>query len=94
MADTDKPKVKKARAKAVIPENESKLDRFHRVAEPRIRKALKDIDLVIACTNKATYEYTPEDVDRIQNAFAARIEALAGAFTGQKETGETFSFRR
>jgi len=85
---------KKARKREVIPENESKLDRFHRVAEPRIRKALKDIDLVIACTNKATYEVAPEDVDRIQDAFAKKVAALASAFSGQTSSEESFSFRR
>ncbi len=77
-----------------IDPNESKLDRFHRVAEPRIRKALKSLDLVIACTNKATYEFTQEDVDRIQAAFAKKVQALAAAFSGQKKGEEDFTFRR
>ena len=94
MADTAPAKSKKVRTKANIPENESKRDRFMRVAEPRVKNAIKAMNLIAACGNKATYDYAPEDVDRIQNVLVDAYKRIEAAFSG-KATGEPeFSFRR
>jgi len=94
MPDNSKSKSKGKRQRSYIDPNESKLDRFHRVAESRVRKALKAIRVVTACTNTARYEWTPEDVDRIQAAFSDELEVLASGLAGGKSKASDFTFRR
>ncbi len=77
-----------------IPAGESKRDRFIRVAEPRVRNVLKSLRNLRKCASKATYDYAPEDVERIQKAITTELTALGAAFSGQSATEVDFSFRR
>ena len=52
---------------------ESKSDRFVRIAEARTNKIINMIQLLGNCSNKGTYDYTKEDVRKIfANAYAAK----------------------
>jgi len=46
-------------------ENETKSDRFKRVAERRTRAALRDLRLIGNCGSRSNYSYTPEQVNKI-----------------------------
>lgn len=52
---------------------ESKRDKFIRLAETRTNKALEMIRLIGNLSNKAVYDYTDKDVDKIFKALETEI---------------------
>lgn len=48
--------------------NETKRDRFVRIAEARTNKIIDMIQLLGNCSNTSVYDYTPADIDKIFNA--------------------------
>jgi hypothetical protein len=70
---------------------ESKAARFRRIAMRRVPKALKALQAVANLANKATYEYTDEQRERIIEAVGAEVSRLVNAYHGTKERMEEFS---
>lgn len=70
--------------------NESKAERFIRVAEPRVGRACKAISLI---GNFATgdYEYTEQQVDAMFAAMQEELNAQKAKFT-KKGTDRPFRF--
>lgn len=56
--------LRKPRAKT--PENESKADKFRRLAGARMGKALTMISNIGNCSNRSQYDYTPEQVAKMK----------------------------
>ena len=52
---------------------ESKSDRFVRIAEARTNKIINMIQLLGNCSNKGTYDYTKEDVRKIFGAIEEEL---------------------
>lgn len=48
--------------------NETKREKFIRLAENRTQSVLKGIDLLANLANPNAYEYTKEDLDKVVNA--------------------------
>ncbi|RMF17377.1 MAG: hypothetical protein D6761_04385 [Candidatus Dadabacteria bacterium] len=67
---------------------ENKRDRFVRLAERRVNKALKDIRLIGNLSNRAAYSYTQEDVKKIFRALQREIEAAHSRFTDAERGAE------
>lgn len=44
---------------------EEKGDRFRRLASQRTNNVLKSIQVLGNCSNKSTYRYTPEEINKI-----------------------------
>jgi transposase-like protein len=65
---------------------------FIRLAEARVTKALKAIKVVGNLSNKANYEYTDQDIQKIINALQAEISTLKSRFKN-KGTGENIEFK-
>lgn len=68
--------------------NETKRERFVRVAEARTNKILDMMKLLGNCSSKANYEYTDEDVRKIFNAIEREMRNARAKFNGadnQKE---------
>lgn len=74
-----------------IPENESKAQTFQRLAPLRVNNALNKIRIVGNLSNTANYEFTPEQVDRIEAALCESIAQIMRQFRKEKQT-KTFSF--
>jgi len=85
------PKGKKG---TTIPADESKRDRFMRVAEPRVRGVVKGLQNLRKCANRATYDYAPDDIERIQKILSIELSLLGQAFAGQTQGEDLFSFKR
>lgn len=51
-----------------------KRDRFVRLAENRVNKALKELSLIGNLSNKAAYDFTDEDVRKIFRTLQEGIE--------------------
>ena len=69
--------------------NESKSERFVRIAEARTNKIIDMIQLLGNCSNKATYEYTKEDVRQIFSAIESELKAAKAKFeAGDSDSGK------
>jgi transposase-like protein len=69
-----------------------KRNNFIRLAEARVTKALKAIKVVGNLSNKANYEYTDQDIQKIINALQAEISTLKSRFKN-KGSSETVEFK-
>jgi hypothetical protein len=64
------------RTKKDIPENESKSDRFVRVANPRIKNVIKYMRLTAQMGKGTQYEVSEEQVETIVNTLQSELNAL------------------
>lgn len=81
---------KRKRAASAAPKNESKSDRFKRLGEKRVPRALKMIAAVENLGSKGSYEYTPEQAERIIQALTNAVTAVANKFAGHAATMSMF----
>ena len=77
-------------------ENESKRERFVRLAEARTNKIIDMIQLLGNCANKNTYDYTKEDVRQIFAAIEAELRMARSKFEASDNDGskKTFTLRK
>ena len=69
---------------------ESKSDRFRRLASKRVVNAISKIEL-IANLAAPSYEYTPEEVNKILTALQGSVDKVKAAFSKQKIEKTVFS---
>ena len=69
------------------PANESKADKFRRLMNARMTATLDKIRLLSNLSNRASYEYTPEQVEKIMAALRNEIDWLEREF--QPRAAET-----
>lgn len=60
--------------------DESKQDKFKRVATKRTQKILKTIRLLGNCANQSVYEYSKKDVDKIFKAISEELQKSKNLF--------------
>ena len=63
---------------------ETKRDKFVRLAEARTNKIIDMIQLLGNCSNQSQYEYTQKDVTKIFNAIQAELDAAKKRFNKQE----------
>lgn len=73
----------------VVPKDESKRDKFKRVVEPRVRKAIKSIGLIGNCASPG-YEYKPDDVANIIGALNKAVGQLVKKYETKGVQDVTF----
>ncbi len=61
-------------------DNETKREKFVRLAENRMNSALKNIQLLANLSNTSAYDYTDEDVDKIIKALKVAVGDLEKSF--------------
>jgi len=59
---------------------DDKEEKFVRLAEARVTKAIKDIRLIGNLSNKNTYSYTEDDVRKMFRALQKELDAAKGRF--------------
>ena len=59
---------------------ETKRDKFVRLAEARTNKIINMLQLLGNCSNSNAYDYSPQDVDKIFNAIEAEIRETKKKF--------------
>lgn len=72
--------------------SESKEDRFIRIVEPRVQKAVKAIAILGNCTG-STYKYTDGQSLQILKGLQDALDTLAGQFSATKSTIEKFKLQ-
>ena len=65
-----------------------KHEKFRRLAEKRVNRALKDIRLVGNLSNRATYDFTEEEVLKICEALENEVQTLRSRFNKVEENIE------
>ena len=75
-------------------ENETKRERFVRLAEARTNKIIDMIQLLGNCSNPSTYEYTPQDVEKIFSAIETELKEAKKKFTViESKKGSRFTLK-
>ena len=68
-----------------------KRQKFVDLAEARVNKALKDIQLIGNLSNKAAYEFTDADLKKIFSSLQKALDAAKGKFSkGGEASGGDF----
>ncbi|QIA65405.1 hypothetical protein GT360_17855 [Vibrio astriarenae] len=74
--------------------NRDKKDKFVELAEKRVTRAIKDLQLIGNLSNKNNYAYTPEDVDKIIKVLEGELRELKAKFrAGMKSDRAHFSLK-
>lgn len=66
--------------------DETKREKFIRLAENRVNSTIKEINLIGNLANKSNYEYNKEDVDKIIRTLKKSISDLESKFTSKKRS--------
>lgn len=66
--------------------------KFVQLAEARVNKTLKDIQLIGNLSNRSNYDYTDEDVERIFKALSQEISACRKRFELSKRKNGGIGF--
>ena len=72
--------------------SEIKYEKFCRLAENRMNNVLKQLELLGNLSNKSSYEYTKEDVDKILKALKNAVSNIEHSFKADAK-GKKFSLR-
>ena len=65
-------------------EDESKRDRFKRIASFRTNRILDDLRLLGNCSNTSAYSYSNEDLRKIFGAIDAEVKRVRSLFISKK----------
>ena len=68
--------------------NETKRERFVRLAEARTNKILDMLKLLGNCSSKSNYEYSDDDVKKIFNAIDREVKNAKAKFNGAESQKE------
>lgn len=72
-------------------DNETKRDKFVRLAEARTNKIIDMIQLLGNCSNSSVYEYTQQDVEQIFSAIETELREAKKKFA-KSEPAKTTRF--
>lgn len=71
--------------------DESKRDRFVRIAARRTQHVMERLRILGNCSNRTVYEYTPEDVEKIFGAIQEEIAEARRRFQDRKRKRDDFT---
>lgn len=76
----------------IIPENETKNEKFLRIATPRVNAIIDKLDILANCASPA-YDYTEEQVESMFQAIRDAVDACYAQYQPkQKSEKERFTF--
>ena len=71
---------------------ETKRDKFVRIAEARTNKIINMIQLLGNCSNQSLYEYSQKDVNKIFNAIQSELDEAKNRYSKQdSQKGSKFT---
>lgn len=81
-----------AKTGIMIPENETKNEKFVRIASPRVNAVIDKLDILSNCAS-SNYEYTEEQVENMFQAIRDAMDACYAQFQPRvKSEKEKFTF--
>lgn len=75
-----------------VQDNESKADKFVRLGEYRVNKAIEAIGRIENLSNRSSYEYTEEQVEAMFSMMEKRLAEVKSRFVPKQVKGSSFSF--
>ena len=76
----------------IIPENETKNEKFLRIATPRVNAIIDKLDILSNCSG-SNYEYTEDQVETMFQAIRDAVDSCYNEFRPKVKTEkERFSF--
>ena len=75
-----------------IQDNESKAEKFVRLGEYRVNKAIEAIGRIENLSNRSNYEYTEEQVEAMFSMMEKRLAEVKSRFVPKQVKGSSFSF--
>lgn len=69
----------------VKPQNETRADRFKRLATQRTNAIIDKLRLLGNLSNKSNYEYSDEEVDKIFHAIDFQLRVIKAKFSGRNK---------
>lgn len=72
------------------PQNETKKERFKRLASLRTNEVLKRLKVLGNCANRQVYEYDTEDANRIFGEIDRKLREVKAKFNSSKEKEKEF----
>jgi len=63
-------------------------EKFVALAEKRVKRAIKDLQLIGNLSNKSNYSYNEQDVKKILHALSNEIKILKRRFSNEKKSSE------
>ena len=73
-------------------ENESKADCFKRIAQNRMGNTLNELRKLGNLSNRSIYEYTDDQIDKMERAIYARLDETFKKLRHVKRSEDGFSF--
>ena len=70
-------------------ETEARTSRFRRIAEKRTNELIRRIQLLGNCSNRSSYDYSEQEVNKIFNAIDKELRQAKARFTFSKR-GQIF----
>ena len=71
-----------------VPREETKRDRFLRIAERRTQQVLEKIRVLGNCSNRSIYEFTDDEVERIFQAILRQVDFTRAQFQDRSKRAE------
>ena len=65
---------------------ETRKNRFNRIASKRTNEIIERLRILGNCSNRSTYEYTKEEVDKIFNTINQELKDTRAKFSSTKRT--------
>ncbi len=79
--------------KAKSEQQETKEEKFRRLANARVNRALKSIQVIGNLANPAIYDYTDKQVSQIVRALRAEVKELQQRFQGGPDGSKEFELK-
>lgn len=67
------------------PQNETKRDRFKRLASLRTNEVIRRLKVLSNCANRQAYEYDAEDISKIFGEIDRKVREVKAKFNFSKE---------
>ncbi|MDN5213261.1 hypothetical protein QQ020_14425 [Fulvivirgaceae bacterium BMA12] len=67
--------------------------RFEKVAGNRVSNILKNLDSLEKCSNKNNYEYSQEDVKKMEKALKDKLNNILKSFSNEINRGKDVEFK-
>lgn len=65
----------------------NKREKFVELAQARVNKTLKDLQLIGNLSNRAAYEFTEADIKKMFSALQKALDGAKGRFSREGDTG-------
>ena len=65
---------------------ETRSERFRRIATRRTNNILRQIQVLGNCSNKSSYSYTEEDIKKIFSAIEGELRSVKARFVNKKKS--------